>query len=104
MRLEVEGVRDSPGTARLVEQTLRAIPGMRAVTVDPGTGAISLSYEPCGAGMSIPVPAPPARRVVARHARPAATGVAWIAQTIVVVALEMALQRFLGPLFLPRRC
>jgi hypothetical protein len=102
VRLEVDGPGGSVDTRRLVEDTLRGIPGVLDVTTDAGTGGIAIRYEPQpsvepdSGGARIPTPV--------RSARPRVLTLARILETVIVVALEVVLQRFLGPLFWPRRC
>lgn len=65
----------------------------------PVAGALAVRLEVDGARGSadtIPVLVGPAHRRVLTLAR--------IAETVVVVALEIVLQQILGPLFWPRRC
>lgn len=107
LRLTVDYMRGSASGVRSVVATLRAIPGVREVIADPRTGSVAVRYEPYRAG-DVPVapvasePAPcdtlPAKRVA-----PAALTLTRIVETVVVVALEVVLQRVLGP-FWPRRC
>jgi hypothetical protein len=107
LRLEVEGTRGSALTSRLVGDTLRGIPGVLDVTVDPGTGGIAIHYKP----QPVVTPAigggPPrvsGLPAVIRPGRAQGSTFARILKTVIVVTLEVALQRFLGPLFWPRRC
>ena len=107
LRLTVDGMRGSPGRIRSVVDTLRAIPGVREVTVDPRTGGVAIRYEPR------PVVefalSPPERGLddphegVPAEVRAPATTLTRIVETAVIVALEVALQRALGP-FWPKRC
>ena len=104
LRLELAGLEWALDAPRLAGDTLRAIPGVRAVSVDRFTGSIAVVYEPHAA------PDPPARleasaRLPARRppARRPAPRLTALAETVVVVALEVALQQAIGPLLWPRR-
>ena len=107
LRLTVDWTRGSAGRTHAVVTTLRAIPGVREVIADPRTGSVAVRYEPHlvggfalggidtadtahdgGLPAIIPRPAISLTRIV---------------ETVVVVALEVALQRMLGP-FWPKRC
>jgi hypothetical protein len=122
LRLRVESVWQSPRAARFVEDTLRAIPGVRDVTADPSTGSVAIIYEPSPAGAveprcdPIPAPAaeprrappvvdvaPRAEAIAAVASPPAARTATWILETLVTVVLEVTLQKALGNLFWPRR-
>jgi hypothetical protein len=105
--LEVDGVRQSPDRARLVQDTLRAIPGVVQVTTDPRTGSVLLQYDPDwsnrrGGGDAPSVP-PGGDGVHVKPRSSAALWTGWLVRTVLVVTLEVALQRALGPFF-PRRC
>lgn len=100
-------MRGSAGRIRSVVGTLRSIPGVREVTADPRTGSVAFRYEPRPVvAIAVKSPAvemggsqdeqPPARI-------PAQTTLTRVVETVVIVALEVALQRVLGP-FWPRRC
>jgi hypothetical protein len=87
--------------------TLRAIPGVREVTADPRTGSVAIRYEPHPAAV-LTVGPPPRRLDDPPEDGPAAVGapattLTRIVETVVIVALEVALQRALGP-FWPKRC
>lgn len=104
LQLEMVGVRSAPDTGRVVEDTLRAIPGVVDVHVDPSTGAVAILYEPhpSGAAKSPPEPAPAAPVLLPALPtirRPPPATFPWIVQTVVVVALEVTLQRLLGSVF-----
>jgi hypothetical protein len=91
----------TPGAGRLVEHTLRTIPGVDGVTVDPRTGAVVVSYRPAERRSPAPEATPalvPALRAPARSS----SALTAIVGTVVTVAVEMALQRVLGPLFFRR--
>lgn len=108
LRLEMDEVRRSPDTGRFVEDTLRGIPGVLDVKVDPSTGAVAVLYDPHPAAgpetRHEPRPAAPVQLPALRaRPRPSAPALAGILQTVVVVAIEVALQRLLGPLFGSRR-
>ncbi len=108
VRLEMTEVRRFPDTGRLVEDTLRAIPGVLDVRVDPSTGGVAILYHPHPtAARETPHPPEPAARVqlpaLPSRPRSSAPALAGIVQTVVVVALEVVLQRLLGPLFGSRR-
>ena len=112
LRLKVEAVRGSPDAAQMVEATLRAIPGVLEATANPGTGSVSLLYEPeqiaapeiHEALQSLEVARAPDQPRAAGVGPQAATWTAWIARTVAVVAVEAALQQALGPFFWARRC
>ena len=100
LRLRVPGLEWALDAPRLAGETLRAIPGVRDVTVDAFTGSIAVVYEPSVPPRLVTVehlaPAQlPARRPVRRPA-PRLTG---IAEAVFAVALEFALHQTLGPLF-----
>jgi hypothetical protein len=115
LRLRVSDAVRSPDRFGLAEALLRTIPGVSVVAADVRTGSISIAYEPSPARRETPpaardvevlpgelVPCPPRSLALVRPA--AAPGwAAWIGRTIAVIALEVVLQRVLGPLF-PRRC
>lgn len=112
LRLKVEAVRRSPDAAQTVEATLRAIPGVLEATANPGTGSVSILYQPKqiaapeihGAVQTVEVAHVPGQPRAAGAGPHAVTWTAWIARTVAVVAIEAALQQALGPLFWPRRC
>jgi hypothetical protein len=112
-RLRVD-LGDIRGGGRFARDTLRTIPGVRDVTVDPDTGRVEIVYEPLDdlrparavepdvslepeAVAPEPCPTLPA---TSPRATPLLEG---IVQTVVVIALEVALERVLGPFFWPRR-
>ena len=111
MRLDVDGEWRSPESVCMAEDTLRAIPGVSDVTVDASTGSVLIVYTPPARPAASEVcEAPPDgahaasdRPTTARPSR-ATVWAVWIGETVALVALEMALQRALGPLFLRRRC
>ena len=104
LRLSVPGLEWALDAPRLVGETLRAIPGVRDVSVDAFTGSIVVVYEPAAPAR----PTAPAQSVVpvvemqlparrpARRPTPRLTG---IAEAVFAVALEFALHQTLGPLF-----
>jgi hypothetical protein len=104
VRLEVDGAQGSADTRRLVEDTLRGIPGVVDVTSDPSTGGVAIVYEPQPSvgpnSDDAHTPAP----ALLRPARPRVLTLTWIAETVLVVVLEIVLQSILGPLLWPRRC
>jgi hypothetical protein len=103
-------VRNSPSTARIVEDIFRGIEGVTAVSADPATGGVRVDYEP------FDPPAPPAhergRRAEITASAPDTPTLSAperafsdrLVETALALLLEMALQRLLGPFFLPRRC
>jgi hypothetical protein len=122
LRLRVESVWQSPRAARFVEDTLRAIPGVRDVAADPSTGSVAIIYEPTRApevepryellaatevepGYESPLAdvAPRVEAVSTAASPRVARTATWILETIVTVAIEVTLQRALGTLFWPRR-
>ena len=106
LRLMVDGMRGSPGRARSVVDTLRGIPGVREVVADPQTGSVAIRYEPHGTAVpTAPRPELPTAHPEAVPPRAAdhSAVLTRIVETVVVVALEVALQRALGP-FWPKRC
>jgi hypothetical protein len=107
--LTVDAVRGFPFRARAVERTLRTIPGVLAVEVDSRTGSTVIDYDPQSASADVSEDAtldhPAEVRALApvqRSPRGTLT-LSKFVETLVVVGLEVALQRFLGP-FWPRRC
>jgi hypothetical protein len=106
----VDGVRQSPDSARVVQDPLRAIPGVVQVTTDPRTGSVLLLYDPhCPIGRDDGgvLEHPENTRAgdgagTAPRAR-ATLWATWLVRTAVVVTLEVVLQRALGPFF-SRRC
>jgi hypothetical protein len=105
LQLLVDGMRGSPGTARSVADTLRGIPGVRDVVADPLTGRVAIRYEPRAAIVPPPprMERSPARREAVSVAAVQTPLLTRIIQTVVIIALELALQRALGPLW-PKRC
>ena len=104
LQLTVDGMRGSPGTARSVVDTLRGIPGVRDVVADPQTGRVAIRYEPHAAVEHTP----PRMELSARREAVSAAVVQTpvltrIVETVVIIAVELALQRALGPLW-PKRC
>ena len=114
VRLTVDAVRGFPIRARGVEQTLRTIPGVLAVEVDARSGSTWIDYDPRAAARADAVLAPlepsvepsvevQALTAVGRAPRGTLT-LSKFVETLLIVGLEVALQRTLGPLFWPRRC
>lgn len=112
VRLTVNAVRGFPVRARAVEQTLRAIPGVLAVEVDPRTGSTWIDYEPRSgpAGDVEDIPEPletpaEAQALVPVGRTPRGTlTLSKFVETLLIVGVEVVLQRALGPFFWPRRC
>jgi len=104
LRFQLAGLEWASDAPWLAGDTLRAIPGVLDVKVDRFTGSIAVVYAPPAAPepparleASVPVPA---RRPAIRRPAPRLTA---LAETVVVVALEVALQQALGPLLWRRR-
>ncbi len=100
----MEGVRGSTDAARRVEQSLRAIAGVREVAVDAGTGRVMVRWEPPRAREETAVAVRAPRAVARADHAPLTRAVGWLARTVLVVGVEVLLQRVLGPLFPVRRC
>jgi hypothetical protein len=94
----------------VAEATLRTIRGVSVITTDPGTGSVLIVYDPTpstredahgedGVVGGLPVVWEP-RRPASHLARFAV----WVGRTAALVAIEIALQRALGPLFARPRC
>jgi hypothetical protein len=111
LRLHVGDAGGSQERVGLAGALLRAIPGVSVVAADPSTGSISIAYDPrrTAARETAPVVEVLAGELVPYVPRPAVTAgpatrwAAWLGRTVALVAVEIALQRVLGPLF-PRRC
>jgi hypothetical protein len=109
LQLTVEAVRGSPANARFVEDRLRTIPGVVEVAANPNTGGVHVLYDPRANGGVIEtaraLTVVPKREIVVAVRRPGGGSLlARVVKFATVLAIEVALQRVLGPLFLPRRC
>jgi hypothetical protein len=110
LRLRVLDGARSADRFNVAEALLRAIPGVSVVAADARAGSISIAYQPPSSAIEPvievlagePVPSAPRHVAIVRPV-PAPGWAAWVGRTIVVVAVEVVLQRLLGPLF-PRRC
>lgn len=101
LRLNVDNDRRSPESVDVAGDTLRGIPGVSVVATDPRTGSLVIGYEPAEAPRAewpnSEAPVPPTRSR-------STTWAVWLGETLALVAVEIALQQALGPLFLRRRC
>jgi hypothetical protein len=109
VRLTVDAVRGSVARARDVERTLRTIPGVLAVEIDPHTGSTLIDYDPHAGAHEVEAElVDPAAEVTAlcpvQRAPRGTLTLSKFVETLVIVGLELALQRALGPFFWPRRC